>query len=550
MMKKSTLFFLSLLLAGVPALTQTPAQAREFLYYHRYASAETALHESIRQEPANGESWLLLTKSYLIQNKLQKAVDSLKLAPASLNEDPFFLIAKGAILLYNKKIDSAHFYFDKAIDDTKGKNAAVLSAAADMEIRSGNGDMNYALSLIEKAKKRDKNNASLYVLEGNAFRNLHNGGEAYRSYMSAIQKNKNHAEAYYLLGDIFKSQKNQELYTENFLKAIQADKNYAPAYYELYNHYVYTKPDVQKAMQYFKQYEALSDKTIQHDYMYTDLLYLTGEYAKAISNAKELINREGNQVQARLYKLIAYSYAELKDSLLALNYMRNYFDREIDSNLIAKDFETMANLYFSKSDNDSAIVFYQKAAAVSKDSTTLFNSYKNLANLTSAKKDYAAQSKWLGFYYQGNTNASNVDLFNWGIAAYRSGNYVLADSVFGLYTTQYPEQGFGYYWRARSNAAIDTAMAEGRAIPYYTKLVETIAGDSIEIAKDSLSSSDKKWIIEAYSYMAVYNANTLKEYDDAIEYFDRILEIDPENVNAKKYIPILEENVKKETENN
>jgi hypothetical protein len=30
-----------------------------------------------------------------------------------------------------------------------------------------------------------------------------------------------------------------------------------------------------------------------------------------------------------------------------------------------------------------------------------------------------------------------------------------------------------------------------------------------------------------------------------LEYFDKVLEIDPENVNAKKYIPILEANKEK-----
>jgi tetratricopeptide (TPR) repeat protein len=109
--------------------------------------------------------------------------------------------------------------------------------------------------------------------------------------------------------------------------------------------------------------------------------------------------------------------------------------------------------------------------------------------------------------------------------------------VFGIYTEKYPDQGFGYYWRARSNAAIDTSLKEGLAIPYYQKLVTMIADDT-------LTSTNKKWMLEAYSYLAAYETNTEKDYKEAIGYFDRILEIDPQNDNAKKYISILQQNLK------
>ena len=204
----------------------------------------------------------------------------------------------------------------------------------------------------------------------------------------------------------------------------------------------------------------------------------------------------------------------------------------------------MAQLYVAtNADADSIVKFYQKAAAISQDSETLYKYYKDLANLAAVKKDHVSQAKWLGLYYTGNNKASNVDLFNWGISAYRSENYVLADSVFGLYSEKYPDQGFGYYWRARTNAVIDSGMTAGLAIPYYTKLIETIK-------MDSLSSTDRKWVVEAYAYIAAYEANTQKNYDKAIEYFDKILEIDPENVNAKKYIPILEANAGKKEGSN
>lgn len=73
---------------------------------------------------------------------------------------------------------------------------------------------------------------------------------------------------------------------------------------------------------------------------------------------------------------------------------------------------------------------------------------------------------------------NNIDLFNWGLAHYRAKEYLQTDSVFGLYTTRYPEDIYGYYWRAQASAAIDTSMTNALAIPYYNKVVEI--GEKIE----------------------------------------------------------------------
>jgi tetratricopeptide (TPR) repeat protein len=216
--------------------------------------------------------------------------------------------------------------------------------------------------------------------------------------------------------------------------------------------------------------------------------------------------------------------------------MNQYFNKEEDSNLIAKDFELMASLYSASADKkDSALVYIEKAAGLQKDSAALLNYYKKLADFSKSNKDYAAQAKWLAKYFSGNEQATNVDLFNWGLAHFLSQNYVMADSIFGLYVNKYPEQSFGYYWQAKSNAALYKDMANGTAIPVYKKLVEVLK-------TDTANTNFKKWMVEAYAYLAAYEANTEKDYTEAVGYFQKVLEVDPENVDAKKYITLLEKN--------
>jgi tetratricopeptide (TPR) repeat protein len=456
----------------------------------------------------------------------------------NIQDKPWYLVAYGSLLLNENKRDSAVIYFEKALDETKRKNADILAAVADAHINSANGESAYAIELLQAAMKRDKKNGQLHVLMGNAYRKQHNGTEAYKAYQEALGKNGGHAEANYQLGNIFLTQKNASMYLEFFNKAIEADKEFAPAYYALYQHYLYTEPA--KAMEFFNQYNSRADKDVRNKYSYTDLLYLTKKYNEAITLAKELISSEGNNVQARLYKLIAYSYQDLSDTATAIDYMAQYFQNEVDSNIIEKDYQTMAGLYISNKKPDSAIAYYQKALGSTTDSAQTYQYYKTLAKVSKSMADTKSEAHWLGKFYMGNDYVSNIDLFNWGLASYKAGDYVQADSVFGKYATKYPEQGHGYYWRARSNAAIDTAMTEGLAIQHYQKLIEVI--------KDEPSEAEKKWLVQAYGYLAAYETNTEKDYSEAISYFEELLKMDPENKDAKEYIGMLEKRLETSNE--
>ncbi|ANE52979.1 tetratricopeptide repeat protein [Flavisolibacter tropicus] len=509
---------------------QTVDEGRTFIGYERYQSAANTLHQVISKEPGNGDAWYWLTQTYAQTNNLAKGIDSLKKAGADVQGQPLYKVALGQLLLAEGKAVEAQPYFDAALIETKEKNATVLAAVARAYIDSKSGNYAAAIELLEKAKKRDKRNEEYDILIGNAYRRMGKGSEAFQAYREALNKNERSAAANYLLGLIFVTQKNADMYLEYFNKALAADPNYAPALYQLYNHYFYV--DATKSMDYFKQFQAKADATPQIAVWYTDLLYLNKQYDEAIANAQKLLQQQ--EKEPRLYKLLAYSYAEKKDSTVAMTYMQQYFASEADSNMVMKDFETMARFYSSTpGKEDSALVYLEKAVALEKDSVARYAAYKKLAAAALEQKNYAQQSKWMGLYYTGNDKATNLDLFNWGLANIRSGDFEMADSVFGMYVGKYPEQGFGYYWQARANAAIDSTMAQGLAIPHYQKLVEVI-GDKTD------DQNNKKWLIEAYGYLAAYETNTQKDYAEAVDYFEKLLKVDPENADAKKYITVLE----------
>lgn len=528
-----TILVTCLMATNLWATAQTVEEGKQFLEYERSTSAATTLHGVIQKEPTNAEAWYWLAQAYMQQDNNAKGWDSLSKANADLHNHPVFKVAQGHLLLAQGRIAEAQPYFEAAIDATKEKDPFILAAVARANIDSKAGNYTYAIELLDKAIKRDKRNADLHILLGNAYRRMKNGSEAFQAYREALNKDSRSAVANYQLGLIFLTQKNADMYLDYFTRALAADPNYAPALYQLYSHYFYV--DAAKAMDYFKQYLSKTDATPKTDVAYTDLLYLTKQYDEAIANAQKLLGQE--KKDPRLYKLMAYSYAEKKDSATAFNYMQQYFATEVDSNFVMKDFEAMANFYSNiPGKEDSAFVFLEKAVAMEKDEAAKFAYYKKMADLVQTNKNYAQQAKWLGQYYTNNSKATNVDLFNWGLAHFRSSDYQMADSVFGLYVVKYPEQGFGYYWQARSKAAFDKEMKDGLAIPVYQKLIEVIGDNTAD-------ATNKKWLIEAYGYLAAYETNTQKDYAEAVDYFEKLLEVDPENADAKKYITVLEKRI-------
>ncbi|HEU4471184.1 MAG TPA: hypothetical protein VFR58_08880 [Flavisolibacter sp.] len=528
------------LIIGIPALTQTLEEGKKHLYYERYQSAEQHFGKLVQQQPGLAEAWYGLTLAHLYQEEPAKAAGILYNAPPSIRDDAWHAAAYGRLMLSQGKKDSAAGFFNHALDKTREKDPAILEAIARAHVETEAGDAALALELTAKALKRDKKNAALKTLEGDAHLKARDGSAAYAAYKEAIEWDGNYAPAYYKIGKIFSTQKNKELYLEYFNKALEADAAYAPALQRMYVHYFYYDPA--KALEYYNQYAANSDASPQRDYELADLYFVNKSYDKAIEKASGIMGIQAEKAEPRLLKLIGYSYAGKGDTSRALSFMQQYFLTEADSNFLAKDYRAMAEFHEALSASpDSAMLYYTKAASIEKDSAALFEYYKKLAGLYGNRKDFAGQAKWLGSYYRNNEKATNVDLFNWGLAWYRAEDYAMADSVFGMYVTKYPEQSFGYYWQARSNAARDKEMDSGLAVPYYQALVQALQ-------KDTTNANYRNWMVEAYGYMAVYEANKDKDYEEAIGYFQKVLSVDPDNEDAKKYIAVLEKSVKTESD--
>ncbi len=538
MIMKTIILSIALLFSFILSDAQNLEAGKKMFNYQKYASADIALQQAIKnnQNDAQGYLWQVFVLNKL--NLMPEAKKLISKTPASILNNPYIKIAKGFIALNDKDSGAAKAYFNEAINNDRKRDPALHIAVAIANVESINGDNLFAINLLEDAIKKDKKDPEIYIIEGDAYRKLLDASNAFTAYNNALDIDKNNALANYKLGKLFQSQENKDMYLMYYNKAITIDPQFAPAYYQLF--YIFYSYSPKIAKEYLDLYIANSDKSPDNDYLKVDMLYLLKNYSDAIKIANQIAVTEGGKTKPRIYKLLAYCYDAQNDSLKTEIQLKKYFsaDRDI-SDYAAADYYLMGKILEKKGQIDDAINWYQKAFSNENSQPIEISDAAKLSSLYQKQKDFQDQAYWAKKYYSLKPDATNVDLFNWGVAAYNAKEYLAADSVFALYQSKFPDQAFGYYWRARCNEAMDTAMESGIAIPHYEHLIEVAS-------KELDNALYKKWVIEAYGYIAAFEANTNKQYDTALTYYDKILSLDSTNEAALKYKDVLEKIIRNE----
>ncbi len=528
------IIFFSFLLSGIRA--QTVADAKRYIYYDRLESAKQVLQSIIKNEASSPDAWYWLGEIYLKQNKIDSAGFILQegtryFSGKNFSSDKYPLLAVGRahVLLDEGKTAAAKKEMGLVIASAKKRDFLSLWAVARAHIDSKNGDVNRAVELLKKAIIKNNSNAELYLSLGDAYRKLTDGSNAVINYDKALERDPALAAAMYNKGRIYKSQHNTEIFLDRMTRACEIDSAYAPALYELYYFYFYR--DIKKAGKFLAAWLRNTDPTLQQAYMVTDFQYVTKKYEEAIDGALRIIHTEGDRAQPRLYKLIAYSYASLGDSSSSLEYMNAYFGKQKPANLVAKDFELEAVLLEKiNPDKTAAVEWYKKALAHTREEKDKLDYMMTLADLQKEAGNREREAVWREQIYKMKDRPGNLDLYNWGVALYYTEKYRKADSVFSLYEEKYPDQVYGYLWRAKCNAIMDSTMEMGLAVPHYKKLIEIARTDTVKY---------KSILLKAYGYLGTYLANITRDYKASLDDFEAMLRLDPDNNEAREYTELL-----------
>jgi tetratricopeptide (TPR) repeat protein len=545
---------ISLLVAGFAGLcnvvfAQSVDQGKKFLYYQRYKSAKDVFDKILASNPNNidaiywdGQTLLAMKDSVAAQDLYSKALQT-------NGNAPLLLAGMGNVELRMGKTADARQHFETAISLSKGKDIEVLNAVANANIDARAGDAAYAIEKLNQATQvKHFNDPMTYVLMGDAYRKLIDGGNAVTSYNKALAIDPKLAEAEYKIGKIYLTQNNKEFFLPAFEKAVEMDPAYAPAYYEIFYYYYYhwNAADVPKAMDALNKYVANSDPGPQTDVLQTDFLVVTGKFADAKTKAQSLISAQGDKVDPKMFALIAYCCDTLGDVACATQNIATYFTKQDPAAITPLDYILRATIESKSTDSVTrSLAFADYTTAMQKDTLPEDKAKYMAQAMDLAKKlgDKKAEANLAGIAYAAKANPNETDLYNWGITNYQAGEYKTADSIFcGIYESKYPHEIYGYLWCARSKQAQDDSVnSQGIAVEAYDKLAQVARGlDSTAKAAGSADSIKYKGqIVTSYFFLAQYYNDIRKEKSTAVGYLEKVLEVDPTNQTASKFIKIL-----------
>jgi cytochrome c-type biogenesis protein CcmH/NrfG len=539
MKKIKFIFLMAALMAGHFVFAQSVEQGRRFFYYQRYNSAKDQLEKVIASNPNNLDAIYWLGQTLIADGDSLAAKALYQKALATNGNAPLILVGTGHIELLENKTNDARQRFETALSLTKGTDINVINAIARANVDAQKGDANYALEKLNAAataqKRKDLRNAESYLLTGDAYRKLINGGGAVTAYQQAATMDPKLAEAQYKIGKVYLTQNNPDYFLPAFEKAVQADPNYAPAFYELF--YYWFSRDINKARGYFDQYLAVADRTPTSDYDRVSIIWASRDWQGAINAANAKITELGDKADPRYYKLVAYSYDELKDSVNAKKYLDQYFAKQKKEDLLPLDYVFRAKVLSKFPGNEAeALASYETAVALDTVETTRLDLMKDAATFANKIGNRNQEAQWLGRLYRSKKVPVQTDLYYYGMAHYLGGNYDSAYNIFcNQYIPQYPTEIYGYLWCARSAQQMDTTQEKGTAVEPYKRLIAYA---------DTAKEKYKSQLVQAHGYLASYYANVTKDKDSAIAALEKVLELDPGNASATQYIEILKKPAK------
>lgn len=521
----------SFIFMGNILFAQSINEGKKFLNYERFESAESVFSKLLAANPNNVEAAYWLGQTYLENTDNPDTVAAKNLYQKTLQANPnapLIMVGIGELELREGKTNDARNRFETAISLTKGKDAGVLIAVGRANIDAKAGDAVYAIDVLKKAEARDKKNPEIQIALGDAYRKMIDGANATVSYQNALALDPKDARASFMIGRIYETQGygQEAIYMKYYNDAIAEDPNFAPVYYWLYGYYY--QRDVTKSREYLNKYVAVADADSKNCYAEASLLFVSKLYDEAISKANACITSAGAKPFPNLWGLIAYSYDKKGDSLNAKKYFEEFFTKVVPEKIGPNDYATYGRVLLKFPGNDSlASVYIDKAIALDTIPANKLDYIKSTAASLAADQKFADAGRWYGKILNLKPDYGKVDLYYAGYNDYRGGNYTTADSIFKIYQAKYADDVFGWYMGARSKEGIDSTSELGLAKPDYEKII-AIA----DTTTDKAAIKDK--LIPAYRYLVAYYYNIKHDKENAIQYNDKILVVDPTDPTALK----------------
>jgi tetratricopeptide (TPR) repeat protein len=552
--KKLLLPSIALLVSTVNVFAGANDKGIEYYRARLYTAAKIYfMQQKNLSATEQAENYYYLGQTYFNLNQLDSAQYFYKKAVEVGPEYPFGYVGLGSLELKNNQ-KAAEDFFKKAFGLAK-KNASVPVEVAEVYVVSENKAK--ADEALERARKINKKYPGIYLVEGDWLKKQGKIGEACAQYENAILYEPKDKVSYLRLAQIYRGiNVDQALQYLDQLVAI--DPNYIPAYAEI-GDINYGKGYYKAALEAYEKFIAIPGVPLAQHERYASALYFDEQYEKSLEEIKFVLAQDPDN--SVMYRIEAYNNYKNKNFELGLEQMNKFVQNTPKEKHIYYDYVTLGDLQIEMKQPELALESYKKALELDSTKTVVYEKLttaaKNAQNYPLAVEYYEKSfeinpdfSLMSLFYYgQTNFNASAYYIDPQTIAAETSPELAAAnEEAFNIYIqkgtkafsdviTRKPDTYLGYLWRANINALVDSynqlreKPMTGVAKSYYEEALQYMLENNANAARN-------KDIIDCYRYLASYHF-TLNDLKLVGEYYEKILELDPDNEQAKKTLEIL-----------
>ncbi len=449
-------------------------------------------------------------------------------APATAQSDNKATVEAIAKVIKSKSADVADQVKDVFKKNKKNAEVLVGIARAYYEVKDTASAVDYA----NKAIKVKKDYAPAYVLLGDVEQMREDGGAAASWYQQAIYFDPKTPDAYIKYASVYRKISPSEAIAK--LEEMRANCPGEPVD-AIEGRLQYSSNNFAEAVACFAK--ADRNKLEERDiWEYATSLYFLQKYQDALDLAKFGLTK--NPRSATFNRLAMFNSTELKEYASALQYADALFNKSDSAKYTYFDVVYYGNALKGNQEYDKALEQYQKALTMEiDDRDKRAGIYKEIADAYKGKDDYDNAVKNYREYMNGLDKASAADYAGLGqmyiqradklTGEARTAAFRDAEKVYDELLAKYSDaEDFATLYKARINSYIDPETKDGLAKPYYEKLVEIIS------ARPERDKTDMTRLLEAYRYLGYYYLlQNDKEVSDS--YWNKILEIDPEDANAK-----------------
>jgi tetratricopeptide (TPR) repeat protein len=522
-MKIKKYFILSSLIISCSAFAQTLPDAIKKTTNEQFEKADADFKKLLEAQPNNGEIYFYQGENHFKEGNFELANASYQKGVEQNATNPLPYVGLGKVQwVQNKNVEAkANFY--KATTLAAGKNATVLLKIAEAYITEENKDFAEATKLLDQAQKLEPKNPEIFILRGDAFLEQSNdGSKAIASYEEAAKLDPKSVKAILRIGQLWNRAKNYTSALDYYKKASLVDSSFAPAYREMAEIFA-RAGQFNNAVAKYKRFLEINNDCDARS-RYAGFLLEAKKYTDAIDVAKEALKCNAENIYTYRYLAYAFYEATPADYTAGLNYSNTFFTKvKPGIKLISKDYEYHAKL-LSKGGQDSlAILDYMKAMELEPEKSEL---YSDIANAYIKMKKYPEAIAAFDKKIAAGKGGIN-DYFGLTRAYYFSKDFVKADSATSQMIRLQPDLPIGYLWKAKVNVQQDPKNEKWLAKPYYEQFIAKVKPAEVD--------RSKKDLIDAYTYLGVHYMLS-KDFKTAKINFQKVLDLDPQNQNAMKFM--------------